>query len=259
MRHRDDRVGEAADGDGERALRVGLEQGAAGDQGAVDRGAVLGEEVQADRVREVREHLGDVPLGPADGGSHPVDDDPRVLHGAPLAEVDQGPDQPRQADRVGGADDEHLVGDLEGGQGELVAARAAAEVVVVEAEPRVDHHVAVPARDLGEELDGAGADLGPAVGTRQPGHHGELRVEGPLDAGEPLLQPPAGGQPGRRQQSGDLVQHAQRLGDRAAVGVGVDKGGPGPAAEVGGQRRRDRGPAGCAGGSPHGDHPPLAR
>ncbi len=34
---------------------------------------------------------------------------------------------------------------------------------------------------------------------------------------------PAAGQPGRRQQSGDLVEHAEHLGDRAAVGVGVDR------------------------------------
>ncbi len=67
----------------------------------------------------------------------------------------------------------------------------AAEVVVVEAEPGVDHDVTVPARGLGEELDGAGPDLGPAVGARQPGDHGELPVEGALHAGEPLLQHPA--------------------------------------------------------------------
>ena len=218
-----------------------------------------GRKCRPDGPREVGEHLGHVALGPADRRPHPVDDDPRVQHGAPLAEVDQPPDQARQADRVGGADDEHLVGDVERGEGQLVAARSAAEIVVVEAEPGVDHDVAVPARDLGEELDRARAHLGPAVRAGQPGDQGEPLVEGPLDAGEPFLQHPAAGEPRRGQQPGHLVEDAQRLRDRAAVGVGVDERGPGPSAEFSGQRRRDRGPAGRAGGAPDGDHPTRGR
>ena len=89
---------------------------------------------------------------------------------------------------------------------------------------------------LQQVLEGAGPDLDPAVGARQPGHHGQVRVDAALHRGEPLRELAGRGQPGRGEQPGDLVEDAELLGDGTAVGVGVDE--HGRAAGAGRARRR---------------------
>ena len=85
----------------------------------------------------------------------------------------------------------------------------------------------------------AGADLDPAVGARQAGDDGQVgRPTAALHRAEPLVEHAARGQPGRGEQAGDLVEDAELLGDRAAVGVGVDEERREPAA--GPARRRGR-------------------
>ena len=67
-------------------------------------------------------------LRPAERRPHPVDDDAdRRLRGH-LRELGEAAHQPGQADRVGGADHQHLVGTREGHQRGLVADRPPADV-----------------------------------------------------------------------------------------------------------------------------------
>ena len=57
------------------------------------------------------------------------------------------------------------------------------------------------------------ADLDPALGPREPGDDGEPVVDAALHRREPRLEGAVGGQPGRAQQPGDLVEDAEVLGD----------------------------------------------
>ena len=105
-----------------------------------------------------------------------------------------------------------------------------------------------------------GADLGPPVRARQPGDHGQPRVDAALHRGEPLLQRAGAGEPGRRQQPRDLVEDPEHLGHAAAVRVGVDQDRAGLApGQLGGQPGGDRGAAGCAGRSPDDDDATAGR
>ena len=63
-----------------------------------------------------------------DRGPHPVDHDPHRRAGSALAQVDQPAGEPGQSHRVGRAHHDDLVGLLERGEGQGVAAGAAAEV-----------------------------------------------------------------------------------------------------------------------------------
>ena len=65
-------VDQPGHGAGQRRL-TGLDEGAAGDQGPVDRRLVVGQEVHADVAPEAGEHRHHVGLPPAEGGAHPVD------------------------------------------------------------------------------------------------------------------------------------------------------------------------------------------
>ena len=91
-----------------------------------------------------------------------------------VAELDQPAGQPGQPDRVGAcpttttssaASSASRVIWLRPGR------RRSRRRVLLEAEAGVDDHVALLAAELEEVLDGAGADLDPAVGPGQPGDH----------------------------------------------------------------------------------------
>ena len=205
---------------------TGLDQRAACDQGAVDGGPVVGEEVHPGHPREAPDHVAHLTLGPPQAGPVLVHDQPHRGRRDDLAEVHQAPGQPGQPDRVRGPDHDDLVGDAERPEGHGVARRPAAEVasrVLLEAEAGVDHHVAVRPERLDEVLDRAGAHLDPAVRTRQPGHHRQVRAQRAGHA-RPSLGERSGRREARgREEPGDLVEHAELLRQRAAVGIGVDQ------------------------------------
>ena len=156
----------SADGPAERGV-PDLDEGPAGDQGAVDGGPVVGQEVQPGQPGE-----------PSTMPAMSFSDQPSVGRirltttrtGAPsvtLAELDQAAGQPGEADRVGGADDHHLVGRARarpassgcapGREPNSAAGRSS------RLKPVSTTTCAVAARDLEQVLDGAGADLDPAV------------------------------------------------------------------------------------------------
>ena len=168
--HRVDQVGEGA---AQRRV-TGLGERPAGDERAVAGGAVVGQEVDADRAGEALDHAADVALGPAQAVAHPVDHDPQHAAGAGLAELDQSAREPGEPDRVGAADHQHLVGGLERLERHPVAAGAGPAVVglaVLEREPGVDHDVGARCGPLEDLAGDAVAHLHPAVGAGQPGQH----------------------------------------------------------------------------------------
>ena len=108
-----------------------------------------------------------------------------------------------------------------------------------------------------EVVERGGPDLAPPVGARQPGEHPQVLVDLAGEAAEPVGVELTGvGRTRGGQQPGDLVEHAEVLGDRAAVGVDVEQERvPPQPGHRGGEPDRHRGPTGCTGRSPHRDHP----
>ena len=161
-----------------------------------------------------------------------------------------GAGQPGQADGIGGADEQDLVGCLERLDREPVALGTYADVggrVLLEAEAGVDHDLGLAPGALHDRGQGARTHLDPTVRAGQAGDDQQVVGEPALHGREPFVDRPARDQPGGREQSRDLVEDAELLGDRAAVGVGVEEHGREPAAgQLGGEGRGQGGPTGRA-------------
>ena len=172
---------------------------------------------------------------------HPVDHHPDRCAGghARAARPARGPAGPAPPGRR--ADHDHLVGRARAPPGSARCARAGAEVGAGSSSrlKPVSTTTCPCARATSSRCStGAGAHLDPAVGARQPGDHrrgGRRRRAAPTrTARRAAAAPPAG----PREQAGHLVEDAELLGDRAAVGVDVDqdacgaRAGPAPAARL---------------------------
>ena len=242
-----------------------LDHRAAGHEGTVGRGPVLGEEVHAQRSHEPLDHADDVAPAPAERVAHPVDHHEQ-RHVDRVAQLDERAGQPGQPGGLGSAHRHDEVGRGHRVEGELVAGEVAPRVTpelggVLEAEAGVDHDVAHLGRAREHRVEHALARLDPPVRARQSGEHLESGRHHAPAPGERLGVEGAGvDQAGRGQQPAHLVEHAEVLGHGAAVGVGVDEHARSSGVGVGGgegdgQRRTARG----AGRPVHGDHPPGTR
>ena len=165
---------------------------------------------------DARAHLVD------DDGGRRGGDDGEVLHAAHEA---------LETDRVGGPDDDEVVGGLEGGQGRGVAAGRGGVVaellVVLEREPDVDDDVVDDAAGQPQHvLDRGRPQLGPPVGAGESGEHPQAREDlgrEPGQAGD--VERALLGRPRRRDDTRGLVDEPEHLGHARAPRVEVDEQG----------------------------------
>ena len=155
-----------------------------------------------------------------------------------VGQVVQRTDQPRQADRVGPAHDEHGVGRRQHMPGHLVAAGAMSTFTRLEGRGTVGHeHVGFGLQSSQHQLERTRTHLRPHVRTRYAAEQTEPRLDVEEVVGD-LLDPSLVGGAAGRHQTTHVVEYREHLGDGPAVGVGVDEHG---VAAVMGEGRRERG------------------